>query len=108
MDEILYTLCRHNVSIMQGWHPFSATAISKTLGVSIGKIRYHLTKLKKQGLVNSFYEGGMTEDGDVFCYWGWKITEKAFSTEEYKKAFTEERDLCKKCFSIDMRESFDM
>lgn len=104
MDEILYTLCRHNVSIMHGWHPFSATTISKTLGVSIGKIRYHLTKLKKQGLVNSFYEGGMTEDGDVFCYWGWKITEKAFSTEEYKKAFTEERALCKKCFTMDIGE----
>lgn len=37
-----------------------------------------------------------------------KSQKKLFSTEEYKKAFTEERDLCKKCFSIDMGESFDM
>lgn len=102
MDEILYALCRHNVSIMDGWHPYPATAISKSLDIGVNKVRYHLRKLKKQGLVNSCHEGGMTEDGEVYCYWGWEITKNAFDTDEYKKAHEEERKLCKKCFDIDI------
>ena len=102
MDRILYVLCRYNVNIMDGWHPFPATAIAESLKISVHKVRYHLKKLKQQGLVNSFYEGGQTEDGEVYCCWGWTITKKAFSTEEYKKAHEEERELCKKCFDIDI------
>ena len=102
MDDILYTLCRHNVSIMDGWHPYPATAISKQHGISLNKARYHLRNLKKKGLVNSCHDGGMTEDGEVYCYWGWEITRKAFETDEYKKAYEEERKLCKKCFDIDI------
>lgn len=105
MDKILFALCRHNVSIMDGWHPFPATVISKMLNMSVHKVRYHLRKLKKQGLVKSFYEGGQTEDGEVFCYWGWTITDKAFATEEYQKAHEEERKLCIKCFNFDIGES---
>lgn len=60
VDEILYTLCWHNVSIMGGWCPFPATAIAKTLDMSVHKVRYHLRKLKQQGIVDSISEGGMT------------------------------------------------
>lgn len=104
MDGILYKLCRHNVSIMGGWHPFPATTIADTLNISVHKVRYHLRKLKEQGIVQSFYEGGMTEDGEIYCYRGWRITEKAFGTIEYKTAHEEERELCKKCFDIDIGE----
>lgn len=102
MDEIFYKLCRHCVSIMDGWHPYPATCIAETLGISVPKVRYHLRKLKEEGLVRSCYEGGMTEDGVIFCLHGWEVTRKAFDTEEYKKAFEEERELCKKCFGIDI------
>lgn len=101
-DKILYTLCRHNVGIMDGWHPFPATTISQILEINVGQVRYHLKKLKEKGLVNSCHEGGMTEDGEVFCLWGWTITEKAIKTEEYRKAYEEERILCKECFDIDI------
>lgn len=104
MDEILYALCRYNVGIMESWHPFPATAIAEMLKISVHKVRYHLRKLKQQGLVESFYEGGMTEDGEVYCCWGWRVTNKAFNTDEYKKAHEEERELCKKCFDIDIGE----
>lgn len=104
MDNILYKLCRHNVSIMDGWHPFPATAIANMLKISVHKVRYHLRKLKEQGLVESFYEGGQTEDGEVYCLRGWGITEKAKETKEYQKAHEEERELCKKCFDIDIGE----
>lgn len=102
MDKILYCLCRHCVGIMDGWRPFPATAIAESLGMSIHKVRYRLRKLKENGLVNSCHEGGITEDGDVFCYWGWTITPKVFSTEEYIKAHEKERELCEKCFDIDI------
>ena len=104
MDKILYRLCRHNVGIMDSWHPYPATAIAETLGISVHKVRYHLRKLKKEGLVDLFQEGGMSEDGKVFCYWGWTITEKAHSTAEYKKAYEEERKLYEECFGYDIGE----
>lgn len=89
---------------MDGWHPFPATDIAKILNMSVHKVRYHLRELKRQGLVNSFYEGGQTEDGEVFCFHGWTVTKNAYTTEEYKKAHNEERELCKECFDIDIGE----
>lgn len=87
MDEILYTLCQHNVAIMDSWYPFPATAIARSLGLSVGKVRYHLRKLKKQGLVNSFHYGGMTEDGEVdlmenFDSSKWEIIGNIFDNPE--------------------------
>ena len=105
MDEILYQLCRHCVGIMDGWHPYPAWCIARTLNMSVGHVRYHLRKLKEKGLVSSFYEGGQTEDGEVFCYWGWTVTEKAYSTEEYIRAHNEERAICNECFQIDIGET---
>ena len=105
MDKILYDLCQACVSIMDGWHPYPATCIAERLNQPVGKVRYHLRKLKKDGLVYSFHEGGMTDDGAVFCSQGWGITEKAKDTEEYKKAYKEEVELCKKCFGIDIDAS---
>ncbi len=104
MDNILYSLCKHHVSIMDGWHPFPATCIAEMLNISVHKVRYHLRKLKQQGFVESFHEGGQTEDGYVYCLHGWKITEKAKNSDEYKKAFEQEKELCKKCFNIEIVE----
>ena len=104
MDKILYCLCKHCVGTMDGWRPFPATEIAERLGISVHKVRYHLRKLKEKGLIDSCSEGGMTEYGKVFCYWGWTITENAFSTEEYKKAYEKEWGICKKCFDIDIGE----
>lgn len=67
MDNILYELCRHDVALIDSWHPYPATFIANILDMPIGKVRYHLRKLKRQGLVYSYHEGGITEDGDVFC-----------------------------------------
>lgn len=105
MDDILYILCRHCVSIMDGWHPFPSNCISRVLDIPLGKVRYHLRKLKEQGIVISCHEGGQTEDGEVYCLWGWSITEKAFTTKEYIKAYGEERELCKKCFDLDIGDA---
>ena len=88
---------------MDGWHPYPATCIAQNLNMSVHKVRYHLRKLKIEGLVESFRENGLIEDGAVFCLWGWRITDKAINTLEYIKAFEEERKLCKECFDIDIK-----
>lgn len=95
MDDILYALCRHCVGIMDGWHPYPSTAIASQLGMPVGKVRYHLKKLKTQGMVKSFHESGSAEDGDVFGTWGFGITDKAKESDEYKKAYEEESQLYK-------------
>lgn len=88
MDEILYTLCRHNVSIMQGWHPFSATTISKTLPFEdfqyINQNNWDYARkdpeinrrveeiLKKYPcLENSFFQGGLGFCQTKSMYFGW-------------------------------------
>ena len=102
MNEVLYQLCRHCVSIMDGWTPYPSTAIARTLEMKVSKVRYQLNKLKLQGMVESFSNGGQTEEGKVYCINGFRITEKAKETEEYKKALEEERIICKECFNIDI------
>lgn len=102
MNEVLYQLCRHCVSVMDGWIPYSSTSIAKTLEIKVGKVRYQLNKLKLQGFVESFSHGGQTEEGEVYCINGFRITDKAKGTEEYKKALEEEKRLCKACFDIEI------
>lgn len=102
MDEILYQVCRSSVSIMDGWVPLPSTIIAQVLRLPIGKVRYHLRKLKKQGLVINDRYGGIDEDGRVFCINGFTVTEEGKKTEEYKKAFEEEKRAVKECFDIDL------
>lgn len=99
MDNILYLLCRHCVNIMDGYRPYPATVIARQLGMNVGKVRYHLRKLKEAGYVESFYDGGMTEDREVYCNWGFGITEKAHRTEEYRTACEVEQKLWNTCFN---------
>lgn len=102
MDEVLYSLCRRCVRLMGGYYPYPSTGIARNTGISLGKVRYQLKKLKKDGLVESFSMGGQDEDGNVYCMRGFGITERAKQTQEYKKAFEEEKKICKKCFDIDI------
>ena len=81
-----------------------STILNLSLMTSIQQSVMNLGILMVQGLVNSFHYGGMTEDGEVFCLWGWQITKKAESTQEYAKAYEKERKLCKDCFDIDIEE----
>ena len=102
MNEILYVLCRHCVSIMDGWVPYPSTLMAEQLNISIGKVRYQLKKLKEKGLVESCRYGGQTEDGEVYCINGFRTTDKAKETIEYKKALEKEAQICKECFDIDI------
>ncbi|WP_461818142.1 winged helix-turn-helix domain-containing protein [Faecalimonas sp.] len=84
--------CKHH-----GWHPYPATCIAESLDLSVHKVRYHLRKLKEQGLVYSFQEGGMEEDGQVFCLRGWELQGKQ-SIQRSMKRHLRKNENCAKNF----------
>lgn len=101
MNEVLYRLCRHNVSIMDGWIPFPSTILSKLCNMSLYKTRKELKRLKDLGYVKADRWCDVGEDRNYLVN-GYTITEKAKETEEYKKAYSEEANICKWCFDIDI------
>lgn len=101
MNDVLLILCKANVSIMDGWHPYPARSIAENLGITIHQARYQLNKLRKQGLVTVITETIGDEDG-YLPYRGWHITEKAEKTDEYKIALEREREICKSVFDIEI------
>lgn len=103
MNETLYALCQHCVSITQGWIPIPSTCLSQTLGKSLYQTRKELKQLKEQGLVVSERYCQVGEDRNYLVS-GYQITDKAKSTQEYKIAWEEERRICKDVFDIDIGE----
>lgn len=101
MNDILYSLCRHSLSMMNGWLPYPSTLLSKSCGVSLYKTRKELKSLKENGLIQSTMEVIRDEDGCTILR-GYTITKKAEETQEYKKAFEEEKRICKEIFDIDI------
>ena len=104
MNEVLYQLCKYCIQITDGSRPVSSNTIANSLGLTRNQARYRLRKLKQLGLVESCCELLGDEEDGYFPYHGWRITDKARETEEYKKAWEEERALCKKCFDMDIGE----
>ena len=108
MNDVLYRLCRHDVSIdMYSWVPYPSTSLSKSCGLSLYQTRKELKKLKEQGLVESCIDS-ISDDEGTCVLRGYHITEKAKETEEYKKAWQEEREICKECFGIDIGEENEL
>lgn len=101
LNPVLYALCRHCVSIMDGWIPYPSTCIADTLNMPLGKVRYQLKKLKAQGLVVGDRYVDKSEDGVILVN-GYTLTEKGKHTSEYAEAEEVERKVCKECFGIDI------
>lgn len=102
MNQALYVICRHAVGIMDGWRPISSTDVAHALGITPGQARYQIRKLVNDNLVKSCHDGGMDEDGRVFCYFGYAPTLRACETDEYKDAWNEERELCRDVWELDI------
>lgn len=101
MNDVLYYLCRHAVGVMDGWHPYPAWAIAKQVGVSLSTARRKLRELKKQGLARTFSETPDPESELTLPYHGWGITDKAYQTEEYQKAWCVEKKILIEVFGVD-------
>lgn len=101
MNDVLYHLCRHCVGTMDGWIPYPSTILCKVCNLSLYKTRKELKTLKEKGYVIADRYVEKTEEGQILIN-GYTITEKAKETEEFKKAFDEEKQLVKKCFNFDI------
>ncbi len=107
MNKVLYHLCRHCVSIMDGFVspivdcfvPLPSTVLCKLCGLSLYKTRKELKNLKEQGYVVAGRCAEHTEERTILIN-GYTITDKAKETEEYKKAYQEEREVCWEAFGI--------
>lgn len=102
MNQVLYKLCCHCVGIMDGWRPFPSTILSNVCKMSLYETRKELKKLKARGLVVSAKM--RTEESNLIMN-GYTITPAAMETEEYKKAFEEERRLVKEIYGFDIKIS---
>ena len=71
--------------------------------MSLYKTRKELKRLKDLGYVVSDRYCYIGEDRNTLLS-GYTITDKAKETEEYKKAYEEERIHFKECFGIDIGE----
>lgn len=104
MNEVLYKLCCYYINEIDcPKAPVSSRSISFELNLTVSQTRYRLRKLKKLGYVETTSGFVISEDCRL-PYYGWTITDKAKETEEYKKAWEEERALWKKCFDMDIGE----
>lgn len=100
-NPILFSLCMHSCSIMDGWIPYPSTCISRSTKIELSIVRKELKRLKKEGLVDSDLYVDRGEDRPILIR-GYIITEKGKDTDEYRKAWEMERRICKECFDIDI------
>lgn len=100
---IFYVLCRHSVSIMDGWIPYPSTCIAHSTQIDLKTVRKELKRLKKEGLIDSDLYVETGEDRPILVR-GYIVTEKGKQTEEYKHAQEIERRICKEVFDFDIGE----
>lgn len=99
LNKVLYALCRHCVSIMDGWMPFPAWAIAHQAGISLYAARKELRRLRQEGIVDTISAKLPSDDCEsTLPYHGWTITHKAYDTDEYIAAANREAEICAKCF----------
>jgi len=104
MNQILFHLCRHCVSVSHGsWFPLPSTVLAKSCEMSLYKTRKALKQLKEQGFVISDRYCEVGEDRNILIS-GYTITDKAKDTEEYRKAWNEERATIKEIYDMDIGE----
>lgn len=88
MNDVLYQLCIYCNQFIDCSHPVSSNVIVRSLGLTRNQARYRLRKLKQLGLVESCSEVSKDDDGHrLLPFHGWRLTDKAKETEEYKKAW---------------------
>lgn len=100
LNEVLYKLCLHCLSITDGFLPYPSTVLCKCCDLSLYKVQEEIKKLKTQGYVVEDRYEEKTESGPVLLN-GYTITDRARVTEEYKKALEVTRKISKDIYGIE-------
>ena len=97
LDEVLYSLCQHDCNIMECWVPYSCTAISAQLGISVYAARKCMRKLVENGLA---VRDSMILDSEesYLPVVGFCLADNGRTTEAYKRASKEEAKYCAEIF----------
>ena len=101
-SKILFILCQHCCSIMDGWIPYPSTCIHANMPyLTLYGVRTYLKQLKQEGLITSdlYVEHG--EERPILIR-GWTVTKEGMKTTEYKLAYELEKARCKECFNFDI------
>lgn len=96
-SKILFILCCQAVSIsMDCYLPVPSTNISRYCGCSLYYARKALSELKYEGLIKSVKPEPVYTDDGVFLLGGYRITDAAKSTRQYKGACRKEKCIWRK------------
>lgn len=91
-DDLLLEMCKLTAAVPAGGYDpniYSIPYLARIMSETKYAVRKYIKELEADGLVHKAYEGGMDEDGNVGCYHGWSITQKAINTDLYKRCYKE-------------------
>ena len=99
-DKIFGIYCSVSSDIMNAGHcVISSNNISKLTNRSLYKVRKAIKLLVDEGLLIADKEGEYDEDsGYVYCYRGYRVTEKGRNTKAYKKESWKNSKIMAECF----------
>lgn len=72
------------------WLPTSARTVSEALHIPYALVRETCRRLVEEGYLIKGHDGGMDEDGQIHCYHGYYITDKARGLEKWKVLYDAE------------------
>lgn len=84
-DNVFRYLCAESAAITPYTKLRSVPEMASTFGATQYNVRQCIKALVKDGLVTKAYDGGMDDDGTVFCYHGYTLTKKGTETDIYKE-----------------------
>lgn len=99
-EQIFRGYCRIASDIMNAGHCIvPSTTIAKCFDVSLYRARKIIKELVSDGLLVADTEGGYSDYScQIYCIRGYRITQKALFTREYKEEKWKNSKLMAKCF----------
>jgi hypothetical protein len=88
--------CDTSASIMNAWHNIiPSTVVAKHLHCTLYKARKLIKSLVGKELLEPAFEGGFDEDNFMpYAIHGYRLSEKGYTSTEYKKAKWKDAKLC--------------
>ena len=99
-DAVISMFAAIDCDIMDSWRNLiSSTDIMRKFCVSRYKARKVLHRLLEAGMICRDRYGGQTEEGNAFCYHGYRITDKGRNTDAFRKEAYQQAKIAAECFS---------